>query len=264
MAIDIRAIESFDEYVACEQLQAAVWSADTAVPLNLLVTVQRNGGLVLGAFDGAALVGFVFGFLARGSDGRLKHASHMAAVLPEYRDAGLGEKLKWAQRERVLAQGLTLMTWTFDPALSRNARLNIRKLGGRVRTYVRNSYGPAPETADGPLPSDRFVVEWRLDDPQVIARLSGRLPELDWLREPLINPELDGPLQLLSTPRARLRIPLIHDWLAVHEPATARTWRYQIRAAAEAAFAAGYAVVDYARDDTAAYYLLERQGVHKG
>jgi chorismate synthase len=260
MAIEIRPIESFDEYTACEQLQARVWSADTAVPLNLLVTVQRNGGLVLGAFDGPALVGFVFGFLARGSDGRLKHASHMAAVLPDYRNAGLGEQLKWAQRERVLAQGLTLMTWTYDPALSRNARLNIRKLGGSVRTYYRNAYGPAPETADGPLPSDRFIVEWQLDDPQVQARLSGRLPALDWLHEPLINPTLSGGLQLPTTARARLRIPLLHDWLTVHEPATARTWRYQIRASAEAAFAAGYAVVDYARDDEAAYYLLEQRG----
>ncbi len=99
MHIDIRPIETYAEYRACEQLQKLVWGDEFVVPLNVLTTVQRNGGLVLGAFIGQELVGFVFGFLARTADGRLKHASHMAAVRPDLRDSRIGERLKRAQRE---------------------------------------------------------------------------------------------------------------------------------------------------------------------
>ncbi len=257
MQITIRPVATYAEFRACEQLQQLVWGDEFAVPLNLLVTVQRNGGLVLGAFAGDELVGFVFGFLARTADGRLKHASHMAAVRPDLRDSRIGERLKRAQREFALAQDLELMTWTFDPLLARNAHLNIHKLGAIARTYLRNVYGPEPELINGVLPSDRFQVEWWLVHTPV-AR-----PDPDLAQAaPVINPALDTPPVLPAEPVARLLIPRDFAALQRDDPAAAQAWRYHFRASAEAAFAAGYVVVDFTRlDHLVSQYLLVRSSV---
>ncbi|WP_298401529.1 hypothetical protein [uncultured Chloroflexus sp.] len=244
MQITIRPVATYAEYQACEQLQQLVWGDEFVVPLNLLVTVQRNGGLVLGAFAGDELVGFVFGFLARTADGRLKHASHMAAVRPDLRDARIGERLKRAQREFALAQDLELMTWTYDPLLARNAHLNIHKLGAICRTYLRNVYGPEPELVDGTLPSDRFQVEWWLVQSPV-ARPSAE----QVAAAPLINPSLDALPVIAGELVARLRIPLDFSAVQQRDPSAAQAWRYHFRACAEAAFAAGYVVVDFGRAD---------------
>ncbi|PMP74768.1 MAG: hypothetical protein C0184_14660 [Chloroflexus aggregans] len=254
MQITIRPIATYAEYLACEQLQRLVWGSDFTVPLNMLVTVQRNGGLVLGAFVGNELVGFVFGFLARTADGRLKHASHMAAVRPDLRDLRIGERLKQAQREFVRSQDLKLITWTFDPLLARNAHLNIHKLGAICRTYMRNVYGPEPELIDGILPSDRFQVEW-----WIVQSPVDRPPTEHVVTAPLINPSLDAPPAIGHEPTARLRIPLDFSAIQQHDPGAAQAWRYHFRACAEAAFAAGYVVVDFGRIDTTfgAYVLVK-------
>ena len=63
-------------------------------------------------------------------------------VAASYQSRGVGYQLKLAQRELVLDQGIDLVTWTYDPLESRNAYLNIHKLGGVCRTYMRDYYGP--------------------------------------------------------------------------------------------------------------------------
>lgn len=266
MNIEIRPVERYHEYLACEALQREVWGEFGAVPLHMLLTAQRNGGLVLGAFDLAAseapLIGFVFGFLGRSADGQLKHASHMAAVHPAYRDARVGERLKWAQREHVLAQGPALMTWTFDPLISRNAHLNLAKLGGVCRNYLRNLYGPEPEDPAGELPSDRFLVEWHLDTTRVAERAAGQqAPTAATLcaETVLVNPDPQAPAVLPAARRLLLQIPVNIEALKIANMAKARAWRFQVRALAEAAFATGYSVTAYARDGERGLYVLERQ-----
>lgn len=266
MSIEIRLIATLAEYGACANLQRTVWGHMEVVPDHMLLTVQRNGGIVLGAFDhaapGAPLVGFVFGFLGRSEDGRLKHASHMAAVLPAYRDAQLGARLKWTQRDYALAQGLELMTWTFDPLLARNANLNIARLGAVCSTYIRNIYGPEPEDPHGPLPSDRFRVDWWLTSERVVERRVGltNLPDAAALRAmaPLANPD---PLEPVAEPLGQqflIQIPSDLAALQANDPARARAWRYQVRGLAEAAFARGFQVTGFARDGAVGLYLLER------
>ncbi len=262
MSITIRPITGYAEFIACEELQRVVWP-DSVVPLNMLYTAQSNGGVVLGAFDEAAhgtpLVGFVFGFLGRDSNNQIKHCSHMAAVLPNYRDTRIGERLKLAQRDEVVAQGITLMTWTFDPLLSRNARLNIRKLGGITRTYKDNVYGPEP-VPDDQLPSDRFVVEWWLNQPRVLTRLShpeeAPTPEVILEGAVLLNPDPMLPPLPIQGKRLVLRIPSQIDALRESDFARAKAWRCQLRTAAKDAFALGYAITDFASDEEYGYYLL--------
>ncbi|MBU0703114.1 MAG: hypothetical protein KKC18_04535, partial [Chloroflexi bacterium] len=86
MAIEIRLVKTLEEYRAVEQLQREVWGLEEVevVPDHLLLTAQKNGGLVLGAFDRLVgegreqLVGFAFGFVGLTLEGKVKHCSHIA------------------------------------------------------------------------------------------------------------------------------------------------------------------------------------------
>ena len=146
----IRALHTAEQMAELEQLQRAIWpdSETDIVPAHLLLTMATNGGIVLGAERDGKLVGFVFGFLGTDQESpdrvamaRLKHCSHQLGVHPDHRDRGLAVALKWAQRDQVLRQGIRLVTWTYDPLMSVNAHLNIRRLGAVCATYKREVYG---------------------------------------------------------------------------------------------------------------------------
>jgi predicted GNAT superfamily acetyltransferase len=93
-------------------------------------------------------------------------------VLEEYRNLGLGQKLKLAQRDEALGRGIELMEWTFDPLEIKNAFLNIHKLGAMVRTYHADFYGVSSSRLQGGLPTDRLVAEWQLDSAHVQSALA--------------------------------------------------------------------------------------------
>ncbi|MDQ3174769.1 MAG: GNAT family N-acetyltransferase [Acidobacteriota bacterium] len=134
-SIIIRDIEQISEMREIEALQKEVWGSDDRdiVPLTIFAATREVGAILIGAFDGASLIGFACSFVGR-EDGRMVHHSHMLAVRPIYRNFNLGYRLKLAQRDRALAQGITQMTWTFDPLQSLNAHFNFAKLDS---TYTR-------------------------------------------------------------------------------------------------------------------------------
>jgi len=272
--MEIRHLTSDHEYQAAEQLQQEVWGAPEieVVPRDLLLTAQKNGGLVLGAFDresGAErLVGFVFGFVGLQPDGRIKLCSHMAGVAAGYRDRGVGYALKLAQREQVLRRGIELITWTFDPLESRNARFNFHKLGVTCRTYMRNHYGDMRDALNAGLPSDRFEVDWHLVSPRVEARLRGEgglvLPSiLTAAGVPLIDFTSSGnaPLTARRPPteaqRLLVRIPSNFQQLKKEDRRQASAWREQTRAVFEDAFASGWIATDLLTEAGESFYLLE-------
>ena len=168
----IRLIETPEEMRLVEELQRVVWpdSETDVVPLHMLITAVHNGGLVLGAFVEEKMIGFVFGFpgLDTTPDGpRPKHCSHMMGIHPDHRDGGVGFALKRAQWQMVRHQGLDHITWTYDPLLSRNAYLNIAKLGAVCVTYRRSEYGDMRDGLNAGLPSDRFQVDWWINTQRV-------------------------------------------------------------------------------------------------
>ena len=57
MIIQIRPLSTHEEICAVEQLQREVWGLPDVevVPLHVLLTAAKNGGLLLGAFDGETL-----------------------------------------------------------------------------------------------------------------------------------------------------------------------------------------------------------------
>jgi predicted GNAT superfamily acetyltransferase len=280
MNVEIRPIHTQAEYRAVEQLQREAWGLEEVeiVPDHLLLTAQKNGGLVLGAFDASlapeneGLVGFVFGFAGLSPGGQVKHCSHMAAVAPAYQDQNLGYRLKLAQREHVLAQGLDLITWTFDPLESRNASLNFHKLGARCRTYVRDLYGPMRDALNVALPSDRFEVEWHIASAHVRERLSNgeRRPSLSqWLAAgvPLLNRPLAGDpprptdaIRPIQGERLLIEIPAYFQTIKATDMQLASAWRLHTRALFEATFDHVYVVTDLLFQSGRSFYLLEKDG----
>ena len=175
VSIELRSLSTARELEWTTQIHASIWSEDDIVPTHILLAMVHNGGTAIGAFDGEKMVGFVFGFPGlqqhRGET-RVKHCSHEMAVLPEYRDSGLGYKLKRAQWQLVRQQGLEWITWTYDPLQTRNAFLNISKLGAVCNTYFREYYGEMTDSMNAGLSSDRFQVDLWVNSKRVEKRMS--------------------------------------------------------------------------------------------
>jgi predicted GNAT superfamily acetyltransferase len=154
------------EFEECVRLQRAVWGEDIVVPSTMFVVAQHTGGQIIGAFDGAKMVGFTMA--VAGVRGRKPFLhSHMTAVLEEYRDRGVGRRLKLFQRRDALKRGIQLVEWTFDPLELKNAHFNLVRLGAVARRFIPNCYGVTQSPLHAGLPTDRLVAEWWLDSDRV-------------------------------------------------------------------------------------------------
>jgi predicted GNAT superfamily acetyltransferase len=176
----IRKCETLAEMQACFALQKEVWKFSDAdlVPVRMFVVASKIGGQVIGAFvggdgerEGGELVAFAVAIPGM-RNGHCYLHSHMLAVRQQYRNGGLGRRMKLYQREDALARGFELMEWTFDPLEIKNAYLNIEKLGAIARRYNVNQYGITSSPLQGGLPSDRLVAEWWMKSKRVEAVLA--------------------------------------------------------------------------------------------
>ena len=250
------------------ELQKQVWGDDftETIPVSMLKVVQQVGGIVIGAFVGRRMVGFLFG-ISGIRDRQLAHWSDTLAVLPEYRDLGIGRRLKCYQREVLLEEGVEQIHWTFDPLESRNAYVNLTRLGAVAREYRRDFYGATASILHEGLETDRLVASWDIRSDRVARRLAGERTRSDVQVEdaPLVNrwrstdhvplagePDLD-----ISAPVVRLAIPADMQELRQRAPAAAREWRYTTRAAFEAYLGRGYTATDLVRGPECSCYVLE-------
>lgn len=167
-AIAVRHLSTREEYDRCCELEETVWGGGDRdlVPSTIFAVAKETGGQVLGAFADDVMIGFthaLVGFhdLPGGREAYLH--SHMTAVLPEYRDQGVGRLLKLFQRQDALGRGIRLVEWTFDPLESRNAHFNLMSLGAVVRKFRANFYGITSSHLHAGMPTDRLVAEWWID-----------------------------------------------------------------------------------------------------
>ena len=183
-SIELRHCREIPEFQACVDLQREVWGFSDAdlIPVRMFVVASKIGGQVLGAFAGPSLVGFALS-IPGSRNGRTYLHSHMLAVHAAYRNAGLGQRLKLAQRDDAVARGFELMEWTFDPLEIKNAHLNIARLGAISRRYNINQYGISSSPLQGGLPTDRLVAEWWLRSRRVEAALTGKQPAINSQKE---------------------------------------------------------------------------------
>jgi predicted GNAT superfamily acetyltransferase len=293
-AITIRDLQSFEDLKQAEEVEREVWGLSDldATPMTLAIATKDAGSIWVGAFDGAKLAGFAFGFLGTERDQLIVH-SHMLAVREPYRNSRLGYKLKLAQRERVLALRIDdgrnhdnripdprindvrihEMTWTFDPLQSRNAHLNFAKLGVVSENYKVDFYGQETSSVLHRNGTDRLWVTWPLTSRRVQNRLQGkdsRAEMLDALSTvtPLIRFNGDGkpvPTDLaaaLSRQRIAIEIPSDIGHVEQKDPALAREWRLQTRWAFTETLKAEFFVAEFCRtvrgQQGPGVYLLEK------
>ncbi len=261
----IRDLTLAAEIATLEEVQARSWGyADRdIVPGAMMVVTAHSGGVVAAAYpEGeSSPVGFVFGVPAvrpeNISIGKLIHHSHMLAIVPEHRGTGLAQSLKLHQRQRAIGMGYGLMTWTMDPLVARNARLNLGKLSARAVAYHNDWY--ASRDVSTSLSADRFMIEWRLDreplehpvpkaiGPRVLEAMDGN-PRLG-PQEPQL--ELNDPVVLIEVPRDI-------DGLKRDSLSQAQAWRTAHRVAFGHYFALGYVATDLTSDGERLFYSLER------
>jgi predicted GNAT superfamily acetyltransferase len=243
--IEIREVTTVEELAACVQLQREVFaSPDLEIsPVRHLIVTRQAGGWTLGAFAGGALVGFVLSVPMFRAGGERAFYSHMTAVREEFQNYGIGARLKWAQRERALLEGINFIKWTYQPVQARNAFFNLERLGVSVKTYMPNFYGTDYSTSAEQneiigLDSDRLFAEWQLDSPKVLVLSKGE--------------------KFVETEKVALTIEIPNHWnnLVAANPEKAIAEQTRIKQEFQKAFAGGLICKGFERNETSPRYLL--------
>ena len=169
-SIQVRELKSLQDQDSGRKIFDLTWAMDTGTEItpNLLQAMVHSGAYLSGAFIENKIVGAAFAFPA--TNNGLHLHSHMTAVLDEYRDKGVGYALKIDQWNWAKKQKYSHLSWTFDPLVRRNAKLNIVKLGVDISAYHPNFYGAMPDALNAGDESDRLMVSWSTDIDELKAR----------------------------------------------------------------------------------------------
>lgn len=254
--ITYRDLTTLDEYAQVVALEQTIWGPGyvEVVPVPILAVTVLRGGILIGAFTGAAtsspggerMIGFVYS-LAGIKHGKPTQWSHMLGVIDEFRDAGVGHRLKMLQRDRALAMGLDLIEWTYDPMQALNAHLNLTKLGVELGEYEENVYGESKSPLHAGNPTDRFVAEWWIRRDRTTHEWSSAAP-INRIDRSGRWPLCAG-VDLEERARTLLvEIPTGFTEMIAAAPAVALEWRMATRQLFTTYFARGYRVVDFRLD----------------
>lgn len=259
----IKPLHTLEELQEMQQLEILVWGMD-CVPCHQSLTVAKNGGIILGGYLEDKLVGFLYSFPGFKNQ-TVYLCSHMLAIHPDYQKRGYGRLLKLAQREEAIKKGFKLVTWTFDPLESVNANLNIGKLKAVCNTYIENCYGELDGTLNAGLATDRFMVEWRLDQEQEVSQ-----QHLLHKATKIVNVEenehgftfiTDFDVENVHSEVVVVPIPTNFQQIKVEDSSLAIDWRMKTREIFTSLFAQGYLVVgiDRRTDESIQNYILIKQ-----
>lgn len=238
-----------------------VWGRNdegTPMPSEVMRSLTHAGGCVTvarhatGGLVGAAV-------LVRGPDRGTY--SMIAAATSGFADQGIGTALKLRQRVWALGRGLTSMSWTFDPLVSRNARFNLTKLGAEAATYEASFYGRMHDAINIADDADRLVATWRLDSARVLSATEGTAPDAadpDPLGDEVVALGPDGEPSILRRPDGTtwIRVPLDIVALRRRRPDEAAAWRVATRKAFAEALGHGSAATGMTRTG---WYLITKE-----
>ncbi len=222
--LEIRLLDDPAEQRRVRDLFDQVWGSTSVVDIEIVRAIGHAGGYVAAAYDDGAVVGGSLGFLARHLGAPALH-SHITGVLPGVRRTGLGRAMKLHQRAWAAANGLTWITWTFDPLVRRNAWFNLGVLGAVVHEYLVDFYGPIDDTINSGGESDRLLVAWPVGD--------------------------GGPTDVVAPdPTGTVAVPTPPDIVVLRrtDPAAAVHWRHRVRRELGEPLAAGATVRGFTRE----------------
>ncbi|MEM0141471.1 MAG: GNAT family N-acetyltransferase [Thermoplasmatales archaeon] len=250
--MEIRAPNSIEEYRALEGLQREIWGmkSETPVPAGLIRVISHNGGLVEIALDNGKIVGFTLAFPGSEGGGRFLY-SHMAGVLKEYRNEGLGFQLKMHQFSEAKKMGYNEVRWAFDPIKVRNAYFNVHKLGAYAYNYIINYYGEMDSDENRGVESDRYEAHKFLDREPIRPKsydVVGKITEFpepwDGIRLGPDSVALEVPMNL-GSPNVQLAV----------------KWRLRLREAILQLEKERYAVNEVIKNDKSVYLVLTRKEI---
>ncbi|GAA4615975.1 hypothetical protein GCM10023195_70760 [Actinoallomurus liliacearum] len=255
--LKIRELEDpLDLREACALLDR-VWrppAGSSLIMPELMQSIGHSGGYVAGAYADGRMVGACVGLLATAG----LH-SHIAGVGSGSRGRGVGYAMKVHQRAWSLERGITTVTWTYDPLISRNAYFNMAKLGAVPAEYLPDFYGAMQDEVNAGIESDRILVHWNLADQRVSAACGGRPHVADPGPEPVVGLDAkpdggpaagrrDGEVVLV-------RIPADMEAMRSADPGLALEWQRAVRDTLGGLMAEGSAVTGFTR---AGWYVIER------
>ena len=231
--IEIRELHTLQEQFHARMIFDSVWPSDneTQITSNMLQAMVHAGSYLVGIFDERKVVGASFAFPSIEPEIHLH--SHMTAFIDSHRDQGLGTAVKKHQWAWAKERGYKSITWTFDPLVRRNARLNILKLGADLISYQSNFYGNMADELNSGDESDRIIVRWDTTS------------EIPAPRQEIIDPPYDT--ELIALPQ---------DIVAIRQsdPEKSQEYRLQVREAFLQAFSEGKKVVGFSAHNE---YVLE-------
>lgn len=262
--IDIKELTTIEEMEQVQQLEKRVWGMEP-IPIHQTLTAVKNGGIMVGAYDGNKLVGFSYGFAGM-KNGKAYLCSHMLGIDENYRSQQIGEQLKHAQRKIAIAKGYDMMKWTYDPLETRNGFLNLTKLNGICHTYIENCYGEMQDGFNKGLPSDRFEVHWHLTSDYVENKTELAIENPQLLGEFVIDeagfPTLKiASLQNLNTQFYSLPVPKDFQRLKATSQKHAMHWRMETRKVFQALFSAGYTAVKIQKNEQWNSYIFVKNNL---
>ena len=249
----IRECTTIEDFDTCISLQREAFGLpDIEIsPRRHLIVSRQAGGWTLGAFVAERMVGFVHHLAAVRPDNEVFGYSHMMAVAKDYQNKGIGARLKWAQRERTLAEGRDFIKWTWDPMQSRNAHFNLNRLGVVVEAFADNFYGmdynadPTQKDQNRPgLQSDRLFASWRLNSERVRSLAAGEDPQI--------------------TAQVARSVSVPSEWsvLIKADVVTARREQARVRSEFKTAFADGLICAAFERGrDQSKYLFFDRHSI---
>jgi predicted GNAT superfamily acetyltransferase len=262
--VTIREVAELPDLAEVRRLFDGIWRPDPANPpvtTELLRALSKAGNYVAGAFDGPRLVGACVGFFGAPAQAALH--SHIAGVSAAAPGRGVGFALKLHQRAWALERGVSTITWTFDPLVSRNAHVNLVKLGAVAEEYLPDFYGGMRDGINGGDETDRLLVRWDLAAPKVVAAVAGTPHPRDARAElargavvalgrsehgPPVVGELTGGTLLVAVPRDV-------EALRGADPGHAEKWRVALRDVLTTLMADGARIVGF---DRAGWYVVTR------
>ncbi|MEV1022592.1 GNAT family N-acetyltransferase [Streptomyces sp. NPDC050264] len=260
--VSVRQLDALPDLVAVQRLYEKIWRPDGKTPpvtTELLRALSKAGSYVGGAFDGDELVGACVGFFSPPAHEALH--SHIAGVAARMRGRSVGYALKVHQRAWSLQRGVASVSWTFDPLVRRNAYFNLGKLAASPLEYLANFYGPMNDEINGSDDTDRLLVGWLLDAPEVTAACSGepapalRAADLPGAVVGLgVSPDgrpvrgsTDGPTVLVAVPEDI-------EALRAQDPGRAAEWRRALRETLDGLLAGGARITGF---DRSGWYIVD-------
>ena len=287
-SFSVRSLTRTDELLGVLHLQNLVYMDEDAYKTQLytLIEIMRNGGVVLGAFDGDMLIGFLVAFLgteikdpSRPAMANLKMILSRLGVHPDYRNVTVATRLMRRLREIATKQGIRLITYGINPLDSRSVYLSIGKLGAIAKTFVPDFYGTEDIDGNDIGSTDQLIAEWWLTQNRVDERLHGSRPTLKLeqyleAETPLLNPTVlkddqvypyDVPIEVIKGRQLLLlEIPRSYQILLRGDRSVLLTWKQHVRDGLQTLMQAGYVVTDALRESfegrPRAFYVMSFDG----